>query len=196
MLIKQTGVQLVSISMSDGTLAVMQFVTLQHKQGEKPSWFREATDEAIQVEIDRTFLAWNDFGEPLWEKQVVSWRRVSLLDMPTDRTFRDAWVDEGGEIKHDMNKARNIHLTRLRTERNQKLDVLDNRWFQAIGEGNTEKAASIEEARKNMRDMPELFADDFQAADDTEKLKAIKLDALVLAEKANAKATAETLSVK
>jgi hypothetical protein len=88
-------VEHVAITMADGSIAVMQFITRAWKSrlGRKDdeAFAREATDEAIQAEIDKTA-----FSQP-----VVSWRRISPADLPKSRDNRDAWRDDGTKIVVD-----------------------------------------------------------------------------------------------
>lgn len=50
---------------------------------------------------------------------------VDVSAIPTDRSFRNAWKQNGREIEHDMNKAREIHRNRIRDARAPKLAELD-----------------------------------------------------------------------
>lgn len=75
--------QHVALTFADGSLGVMQYL-------------REPTDEAIQAEIDRSV-----FGQP-----VVSWRRISLDDLPKSRENRDAWRDDGRTIVVDPTRIK------------------------------------------------------------------------------------------
>ncbi len=52
-----------------------------------------------------------------------------------DRAFRDAWRDAGGVIDHDMDKARLIHMSRIRKARDSRLAALDTAWMRATGQG-------------------------------------------------------------
>lgn len=45
--------------------------------------------------------------------------------IPTDRTFRDAWVLNGGKIIEDISIAKEIHKDRLRADRKILLEELD-----------------------------------------------------------------------
>ncbi len=72
-------VQPVAITLEDGSLAIMQFVT-------KAEFEREATDEAIVAEIAKSGF------------KAVKWRRIAQKDLPTDRSTRNAWQDTGKAI--------------------------------------------------------------------------------------------------
>ncbi len=49
-----------------------------------------------------------------------------------DREFRDAWMQSGKEVAHDLEKARVIQLDKIRVARKAKLDALDVQFMQAL----------------------------------------------------------------
>jgi hypothetical protein len=75
-------VEHIAITMADGSLAIMQFVT-------KSNFDRTATDDAIEAEIARAGIA------------ATSWRRITPDEIPVDRADRDAWRDTGKTIAID-----------------------------------------------------------------------------------------------
>lgn len=99
------NIQFVTIEMADGSVAVMQFLTEYRAsvEGEDLLVKREATDEAIEKEIQRSGFS-NRKG----------WRRIERAAIPTDRTFRDAWTASGKGVAVDMGKAREIAKMRDR----------------------------------------------------------------------------------
>lgn len=172
-LIREFDIQFVAIKMEDGSLAIMQFNTSIVQGGVE--WLREATDENIQAEINKTFSSVNRDGEVTWNVAVTSWRRISKEDIPTTREFRNAWKDTGSAIEHDMVKCRGIHLGHLRAERAKLLPELDVQWMRAFSTGNTISAAVVEAKRQALRDMPQTFSANIQAAATVDALKAIVL---------------------
>lgn len=82
--------QFVALTMADGAVAVMQFI-VRAWAGDALIYEREADNEAIQAEIDRTPL-----GQP-----VASWRRINPDELPQDRADRSAWRDDGKVIGVD-----------------------------------------------------------------------------------------------
>ena len=59
------------------------------------------------------------YSKPLEElaKKVVpsgkSYRIIKQADIPTDRTFRDAWKEDGTKVTEDVSKAKTLaHITR------------------------------------------------------------------------------------
>lgn len=72
--------------------------------------------------------------------------------IPTDRTFRDAWVLTADALAVDMTKARDIHRDRIRAARAPLLAAADVAYLRALEAGQN-TAAIV--ARKNaLRDAP------------------------------------------
>ncbi len=159
-----------ALTMPDGHVEIMTFVVL----GRSPTlpvgavwlspgqWAREPSDANIVQELAKTYA--HQPASP------VRYRRIADDATPTDRTYRDAWVDDGKSISHDMPKAREIHVARLRKERAPLLDELDRLWSRANGQNNAKEAARIEVQRQALRDLPSV-----EHAKTIEELKAVKL---------------------
>ena len=91
--------------------------------------------------------------EEVAEKDVpagVSFRIVDESEIPTDRTFRNAWKDEGG-IKVDMGKAKDITKDRLRNERKPLLEAQDIAFQRALETGAS--TAAIVSEKQRLRDI-------------------------------------------
>lgn len=103
----QHTIQLVAITRADGALSVMQFITeaRNSKRPEEGIFYREATDEAIAAEIAKTGI------------KAASWRRVDIADLPADRGYRDAWVDDGKAVSIHPEKAAAINAARAEAGR-------------------------------------------------------------------------------
>lgn len=153
----------IAITFDDGSVGIMQFVTAEYNDKGLARWQRVATDEAIGVEIMRS----------AFEHVPVSWKRISKDDVPTDRAYRDAWVESGGAITHDMPKARALHLTRLREKRDRRLAALDGPWMRAVGQGDKVEADRIETERQALRDLPQTLAPQLSAAQSVDELKLV-----------------------
>jgi hypothetical protein len=63
---------------------------------------------------------------------------VEKSEIPSDRDFRNAWC-WNGKVDHDITKAAEIHLNRIRVERNARLQELDIEYFKASEAGDTER---------------------------------------------------------
>ncbi len=162
----EVDVEFVAITLADGSLAIMQFVVAEYGAGGKPRWTRPATSAAIEVEIARTRLPC----------PAAFWRRIAAADIPPDRAFRDAWVDAGGRLDHDLVKVRAIALQRLRQKRDQALAALDVQTMQAVGAGDDKRRADVEGQKQFLRDMPQRLGPRLQAATTVQEIARIGLE--------------------
>lgn len=94
-----------------------------------------------------------------------------VVEIPTDRTFRDAWECPAGKVSVNMPRARDIHMGRIREARGPEFTRLDNEWMRATGQKNTVEAERIEAHRQVLRDIPQTL--DLTAAITPDDLKAI-----------------------
>ena len=133
--------QMIAISCTDGSVAVMQFVTKQQAHENDPGWSREATAENIDAEIAKSQIS------------AVGWRLMALGEIPQDRTFRNAWKDGTGKIDVDMPKAREIWRSRMRVVRVRRFAILDAAYLQADEVGNTNMKQSIAAQKQQLRDV-------------------------------------------
>ncbi len=84
-----------------------------------------------------------------WQGYPPDWKIVAFdLEMPSDRSFRNAWTFKNGRVACDMAKARDIHRDKLRRARQSKLDQLDRLWNRARGQKKSKQAAAIEAQRQ------------------------------------------------
>lgn len=178
----------IAISRPDGFVEVMQVVETapvtsfsfgedEDKQGWELSddgteWHCEVTDEVIKAEIAKSRI------------EFASWRRVGEGDIPADRTFRNAWSDDGKGIGVNMDRAKDIARAQVRVDRPKLLEALDNalRPFDvkvALGTLTDKDKATItalEAKRQALRDAPQHPAID--AAKTPDDLKAAIVEAL------------------
>lgn len=76
--------------------------------------------------------------------------------IPKDRYFRDAWCPCPNKgIKEDLDKCKNIHMDRLRIERNKKLEDSDKELLRAVESGDEAKVNEVKAKRIALRDMPQ-----------------------------------------
>jgi len=76
------------------------------------------------------------------------------IDVPKDRSFRDAWTISHGNIVIDKAKASGIHLRRIREARDSKLEELDKQQLRYISYPD-DKVKEIEEQKQILRDLPQ-----------------------------------------
>lgn len=149
---------IVALRRADGTVSLMAFLTvargnvlprgaswLDERQG---VWLRPASAVNIEAEIAAVVAA-EGIG-------VLSWRIIVKpeLEVPQDRTFRDAWADDGKAITHDMAKAREIKRKHIRAARVMALRDLDGQWMRAAGQGKKAEQDAVEAERQKWRDAP------------------------------------------
>jgi|TARA_B100000809_G_scaffold253211_1_gene288952 hypothetical protein len=104
-------------------------------------------------------------------------RECDETDLPSDRidrelgkpNFRDAWEDNGTTIQVNMPKARDIHLGRIRRQRDDELAKLDVPYLKALESGDTAEQAHIAAQKQALRDIPQTF--DLYSAKTPESLK-------------------------
>lgn len=90
---------------------------------------------------------------------------VEIVDesaVPDDRTFRGAWVKNGGDIGCDMEKARAIHMDRIRAVRDKELARLDIEQL---------KGSDVAAEKQRLRDIPQTV--DLSGAATPEELNAL-----------------------
>lgn len=86
----------------------------------------------------------------------VSYRIIPEQDLPKDRLFRAAWTDEFDTPTVDvhLDRAKAIHLTNLRLNRNDKLNKLDKEYMLALEHGLQDRTKQIANKKQKLRDMP------------------------------------------
>src|SRR3990172_5538305 len=57
--------------------------------------------------------------------RIMSVDEINMAEVPVDKYFREAWRGENGKIVVDMEKAREIHMGRIRIVRNLLLSTTD-----------------------------------------------------------------------
>jgi hypothetical protein len=154
----------IAITTNDGKLVIMSFVTKDYISEGVVNWEKEASSENINAEILKAGI------------DALSWRTIEESEIPTDRSFRDAWKDVDEVLIHDMTKVKEIHLARLRIQRNALLEEKDKDWMRAIGQGNTTEATAVETERQALRDFPQTIASQLESATTVAEVKLIQLN--------------------
>lgn len=157
----------VAITCQDGSVAIMQYVTKQQRTLVKddagnfidPGWTREASAENINAEIAKSNI------------NAVSWEIINPEDVPTDRTFRNAWKMAGKKLDIDMDKAREMTKERLRAERAPLLAAQDAEFMKALESGDKTRMDKVAAEKQKLRDITASPA--LAAAKTPDDLKAI-----------------------
>ena len=98
----------------------------------------------------------------------LSYEIVEDSAIPTDRSFRNAWKQNGKTIETDMTKAKEIHKTNIRTARETKLAELDIEFQRALE--TSADTSTIVAKKQALRDAP--AASGIATAASTDDLKA------------------------
>ncbi len=85
---------------------------------------------------------------------VTVYHLVEESDIPTDRTFRNAWTLQDGLLGHDMTKCMDLTKSRLRAARKPLLEAQDVLFQRALETGADTTAIVAEKQR--LRDVTKL----------------------------------------
>lgn len=97
--------------------------------------------------------------------QGLAWQIVEDTDIPSDRTFRNAWTLQDGLLGHDLMKCMDMTKDRLRAARKPLLEAQDVLFQRALETGADTTAIVTEKQR--LRDVtklvtPELTLDELK----------------------------------
>lgn len=109
--------------------------------------------EEIAGMTEMQYVQWiRDRGKDV-PPDAIGVKIVDMTEIPTDRTFRDAWQLEAGLIKVNMPKAKALHKDRLRKLREPMLAALDTEYMRADEDGDNQKKAQIRAKKQSLRDV-------------------------------------------
>lgn len=79
------------------------------------------------------------YREHVWSRSIPK-DALNALELPDNyqlpgREFRNAWLQNGKAVEHDLEKARTIQLDRMRTARELKFAELDKEFMLALEKG-------------------------------------------------------------
>lgn len=135
--------QTIAISFANDHVAILHYVTHDRRAG----WRRLATKENIEAEIAKS----------AWPAECVlpvkSWRFIDVSEIPTDRTYRNAWTDVDRKLGHDLPKAREIHREHLRRKRGPILAQLDVDFMRASERGDAQEMEKVVRQKQYFRDI-------------------------------------------
>lgn len=142
----------VAVTCEDGSIALLHFILNDGRNVQ-----RVASADAINAEIVQAATPRADYvGWPSQPAKDVSgnliWQLVNVADLPADRTYRNAWVNQAGFIVHDMAKARAIHRERIRRVRRGRFETIDAAWSRACAAYVAAKEAGQLVAANSWRD--------------------------------------------
>lgn len=97
----------------------------------------------------RKAMSEKEFYEHLKEKDCSSETVIEVTEKQIpDMYFRDAFKINGKKLDIDMDKARGLHMDKIRKKRNKKLAELDI---------ETLKGVDVQAEKQALRDIPETF---------------------------------------
>ena len=99
----------------------------------------------------------------------VAYEIVEEADIPSDRTFRNAWVANGAAVEVDLDKARDIGHDIRRTQRAEEFKPFDDIIAKQIPGAD---ASEAEASRQAIRDKYAQVQAAINAASDPEEIKA------------------------
>lgn len=124
------------------------------------------------ADLSEALRKWGDVNPGKY----LNYREMEDSAIPTDREFREAWTDTTPEAVIDINmeKARIIHLDRIRVKRNAKLAFLDTEGIKAQDMGLIAELDEIRTKKQVLRDLPQTLQKDLEAAKTVDDLKIIQ----------------------
>ena len=99
---------------------------------------------------------------------------IDVSDLPggaAGKAFRNAWKLDGGRVAIDMERARSIHMERIRAARGPELARLDVAFMRSVEGGDPNGMAEVAAEKQRLRDLPQSL--DLTVATTTEELDAL-----------------------
>jgi hypothetical protein len=106
----------------------------------------------------------------------LGYKIVSVSEVPSDRSFRNAWEIQGEKIAVNMTKAVEIQQDRLRVERQPLLESLDVAFMKALEAGDAKMREDIVARKQALRDVTNHPA--LLLAKTPEELKGVTIETL------------------
>lgn len=135
-----------------------------------------AAQQRIIAELEASKIEEREIDEQVWLDFVIAkdlpagapFSTIEHADIPTDKTYRNAWRKGATGVEVDMPKARLIHMERIRKVRNKELEKSDDELLKALENGGP--ATPLKTKRQKLRDIPQTF--DLETATTEAELKA------------------------
>lgn len=137
---------IIAITRADGGVSIMR------TNSDLDDYGQQVRDDLVAFELSR----WQQSSPG----QYVSHREIAASDLPSDRTYRNAWTDDGKTVTHDMVKARSLHRDLMRAARIPRFAVLDVAYLRADEKGDADGKAAVAAQRQALRDVTAIAAID------------------------------------
>jgi hypothetical protein len=113
-----------------------------------------------------------------WPGLYESHRETPEDAIPEDRTYRGAWTDTSAEevVDIDIDKAKLIHVDRIRAERDLQLAVLDVEIEKAEDVGDTVLLTDLRAKRQALRDLPEIVTVELAKVEAVADIATVQVD--------------------
>ena len=129
----------------------MSYIIFEHKSGSIAITTLVHADVDIN-DVVQKFRSAYDEGE--YPKFMV---HAELPSLPANRQFRDAWEKHNGKIVINKEKAKSIHMERIREARDKQLGELDKQQLRHLSDIN--KLNEIEKQKQELRDIPQNYTE-------------------------------------
>ena len=157
------NVKIVFVSPATGITAIAAINLDDKVRNDTESPLHGLTDDEF-VEYWRQRIFKNEGGSDSMPYRIVSDEEIENAEWE----FRSAWIET--EFNIDMDKARLIHMDKIRSIRNRELAAKDISFMRAVEDGNTDTQATIATEKQTLRDIPQTL-DIVTDIDTPEKLK-------------------------
>lgn len=87
----------------------------------------------------------------------VPYEVKNLEDLPTDRSYRNAWELKDAQIKINMPKAKELFLDGVRAKRKPLLEALDVEAQRALESKDDKALAEVVSKKQALRDLPQTL---------------------------------------
>tara|TARA_Y100000296_G_scaffold84429_2_gene117756 strand:+ start:1189 stop:1725 length:537 start_codon:yes stop_codon:yes gene_type:complete len=155
----------ICVTLPDGRLAIIRST---HTEPDKKSiaGVKSLFELSRNGDMNTHFILSEDATPEEKQAHALIMDRVNLLipecheleekELPRDRVFRDAW-EWGNSIDINMDKARIIHMDRIRKVRDEELAKEDIEFQKAMESGTKADRDKVAARKQALRDIPQNF---------------------------------------
>lgn len=144
-----TQINTVSIDMLPLKLSFLDANGVAYQLEPEEHWLERVFTKAMQPQYDKEGTQVNCcFG--------CEYEDVPVSEVPSDRTFRDAWELNGKGIEVNIGKAKAIQLDRWRTARKPLLEAFDVEFIKALEAEDKIQITEIKAKKQALRDVTKM----------------------------------------
>lgn len=113
--------------------------------------------DVVKDEVTGIVTLSDEQYEAIIRKHLVPENALNANKIPSDfefpsQEFGEAWVWDGKEITHNLEKVKNIQLARVRAERDELLKTYDGLQMRALDLADVEAQSEIKRVKQELRD--------------------------------------------